>query len=79
MELKSEMIFDLERMLVDKDHASYILKLYQDQYGVSEMICRLIGNGFFDSKEPFVLNLLRLFYAIQVFRRIRLANIRLKI
>ena len=66
LELKNEMVENLKKCESNPKDAIQILRQFQDDYGVSQMICTLIDSGFFQLQEVFLMNLLRLFYAIQV-------------
>jgi hypothetical protein len=69
LDIKDEMLRQLRKIFESPSDAIFVLRQYQDEHGVSEILCTLIENGFW--KDVFVVNLLRLFYAIQV-RKLRL-------
>ncbi|OZJ04567.1 hypothetical protein BZG36_02704 [Bifiguratus adelaidae] len=61
LELKSTMVNALERMLHEPTTAEKTLMQNIDEYGIARILVNTIKAGFMQRKDPFVLNLLKLF------------------
>jgi hypothetical protein len=66
IQIKDEIVQDLSFMLNNPNDAMKVLRQYEDSYGFSNMVIQLIQAGFFELKDPYLMNLLRVFYATQV-------------
>ncbi|KAJ1569987.1 hypothetical protein HK096_007124, partial [Nowakowskiella sp. JEL0078] len=70
LELKDLMVEHLDGMLKDEKEAINVLTGLPDEYGVSAMLVDMLQSNLFklssDSGEPFLINILRLYQALQV-------------
>lgn len=66
MDLRNEAIGDLDRALQKSRDAIKVLSENQDEEGVTHVLITLLKAGFFEVGEPYLLNLLKLFRALQV-------------
>ncbi|TPX56009.1 hypothetical protein PhCBS80983_g04858 [Powellomyces hirtus] len=78
LELRDESIEQLNLSLQKPKEAAKLLAENQDEIGVSSVLIELINAGFFDAKEPFLINQLRLFRALQLKDLKRRARIHVK-
>ncbi|KAJ3297514.1 hypothetical protein HK104_000416 [Borealophlyctis nickersoniae] len=63
---KDEMLAGLNALESSAEEAIRVLNENADEFGVSKMLVDMIHCGFYDIKEPYLFNLLRLFRAIQL-------------
>ncbi|KAJ3415612.1 hypothetical protein HDV05_004488 [Chytridiales sp. JEL 0842] len=63
VELKDEMVEDLEKIIVDINAAKRFLEQTSENDGLPSILTLLINAGFFEIREPFLINLLKLIKA----------------
>ncbi|TPX31367.1 hypothetical protein SmJEL517_g05295 [Synchytrium microbalum] len=66
MTLMDEQVRRLDSIFESKEAASAVLKSMTDGWGISTELIALIEAGFWDRKEPFLMNMLRLYRATQM-------------
>lgn len=60
------MLTNLDEILVDRNHAMYLLRKYIDPNQMTLTISQMVSDGFYETKEPFFMSLLALWRAWQV-------------
>ncbi|KAJ3170217.1 hypothetical protein HDU88_008844 [Geranomyces variabilis] len=78
MQLKEESIAELNEALKTPKAAIKILSENQDQEGISTVLIQLIKAGLFEAREPFLMNQLKIFKALQLKDIKRRARIHIK-
>ncbi|TPX69282.1 hypothetical protein SpCBS45565_g02593 [Spizellomyces sp. 'palustris'] len=78
LDLRDETIRDLDRALQNPVDAIKVLSENQDEEGVCHTLITMITAGFFEAKEPYLMNLLKLFRTLQLRELKRRAKILVK-
>ncbi|KAJ3037013.1 hypothetical protein HDV00_002146 [Rhizophlyctis rosea] len=66
IDIKDAAMASLDSIEEDAEFAIKILMENNDEHGVASMLIDLIKAGFYESRDPYLINLLRLFKAIQL-------------
>nr|CAG8498711.1 9679_t:CDS:2 [Entrophospora candida] len=61
VELKDNMVNELDKMLKNDNTAISVLMANIDEYGVSRIMADMVKAGFLDRKDPYLVNLISLF------------------
>ncbi|KAJ3023031.1 hypothetical protein HKX48_004512 [Thoreauomyces humboldtii] len=78
LELRDECIKQLDQAMQEPTEAMRVLAENQDELGISHTLMQLVKAGFFDAREPFLINQLKLFRALQLRDLKRRAKIHVK-